>query len=75
MILFFPLDAAHPGSLFTDISPSHVVTSLAVIPATAVAVLGQLYHVEQRRRLVEPDALLMLLILGGALFLVYRLSS
>jgi cation:H+ antiporter len=75
MILFFPLDAVHPGSLFADISPSHVVTSMAVILATAVAVLGQLYHVEQRRRLVEPDALLMLLILGGALFLVYQLSS
>ena len=75
MILFLPLDAAHPGSLFADISPSHTVTSLAVILATSVAALGQLYHVEKRRRVVEPDALLMLLILGGALFLVYRLSS
>ena len=75
MILFLPLDAAHPGSLFADISQSHAVTSLAVILATTVAVLGQLYHVEKRRRVVEPDALLMLLILGGALFLVYRLSS
>jgi cation:H+ antiporter len=65
MILFVPLDAAHSGSLFADISQSHVVTSLAVIIATAVAVLGQLYHVEKRRRVVEPDALLMLLILGG----------
>ena len=75
MILFWPLDAAHPGSLFADISPSHAVTSLAVILATTVAVLGQLYHVEKRKRVVEPDALLMLLMLGGALFLVYRLSS
>ena len=75
MILFLPLDAAHPGSFFADISQSHGVTSLAVILATGVAVLGQLYHVEKRRRIVEPDALLMLLILGGALFLVYRLSS
>jgi cation:H+ antiporter len=75
MILFLPLDAAHPGSLFADISPSHAVTSFAVILATTVAVAGQLYHVEKRRRVVEPDALLMLLILGGALFLVYRLSS
>jgi cation:H+ antiporter len=75
MILFLPLDAAHPGSLFADISPSHAVTSLAVILATAVAALGQLYNVEKRRRLIEPDALLMLFILGGALVLVYRLSS
>lgn len=75
MILFLPLDAVHPGSLFADISPSHAVTSFAVILATTVAVAGQLYHVEKRRRVIEPDALLMLLILGGALFLVYRLSS
>lgn len=75
MILFLPLDAVHPGSLFTDISTSHAVTSFAVILATTVAVSGQLYHVEKRRRIVEPDALLMLLILGVALFLVYRLSS
>ena len=74
MILFFPLDAAHSGSLFADISPSHGVTALAVILATSVATLGQLYQVEKRRRVVEPDALLMLLILTGALFLVYRLT-
>jgi len=75
MLLFLPLDAVHAGSLFADISPSHTVTSLAVILATSVAALGQLYHVEKRQRLVEPDALLILLILAGALFLVYRLSS
>jgi cation:H+ antiporter len=75
MILFLPLDAAHPGVFFADISPSHAVTSLAVILATAVAALGQLYNVEKRQRLVEPDSLLMLLILGGAIVLVYRLSS
>ena len=75
MILFLPLDAVHPGLLFADVSQSHALTSLAVILATAVAVLGQLYHVEKRWRIIEPDALLMLLILGGALFLVYRLSS
>ena len=74
MILFFVMDAAHPGSFFVDISATHAVTALAVILATSVAALGQLYHVEKRHRLVEPDALLMLLILGGALVLVFRLS-
>jgi len=74
MLLFVPLDAAHSGPLFADISPTHAVTSLAVILATTVATLGQLYHVEKRTRVVEPDAFLMLLILGGALFLVYSLS-
>ena len=73
ILLFFPLDAAYSGLLFQDLSSSHAVTSLAVILATAVATLGQLYRVERRWRVVEPDALLMLLILIGSLFLVYRL--
>ena len=75
MLLFLPLDAVHPGLLFADVSQSHAVTSLAAILATAVAVLGQLYHVEKRWRIIESDALLMLLILGGGLYLVYLLSS
>lgn len=74
MVLFVPLDAAFPGPLFAAVSPSHGVTVLAVIVATSVAVLGQLYRVEQRWRLIEPDALLMLLILIGALGIVYQLS-
>lgn len=74
MILFVPLDAAHPGSIFAAIAPSQAVTPLAVILATSVATMGQLYHVEKRWRLVEPDALLMLLILGSALVLVFHLS-
>lgn len=74
MILFVPLDAAFPGPLFAALSPSHGVTALAVIVATAIAVLGQLYHVEPRRRLIEPDALLMIVILVAALWIVSQLS-
>jgi cation:H+ antiporter len=40
----------------------------------AVAVLGQLYRIEGRIPLCEPDSLLVLLIVVGALLLVYRLS-
>ncbi len=74
MILFVPLDACHAGPLFAVVSQVHVVTALAVIAATAIAVLGQLYHVERRIPVCEPDAVLMLLVLTGALALVYRLS-
>lgn len=74
MILFVPLDAVHPGSLFATLAPAHAVTALAVITATAIAVLGQLYHEDHRIPLFEPDALLMLVVLGGALALVFRLS-
>jgi cation:H+ antiporter len=75
MILFVPLDAAFPGGLFEAVSPAHAVTAFAVIVATAIAVLGQLYHAERRLPVVEPDALLMILVIGGALALVFRLSS
>lgn len=74
MILFFPMDAVHSGPIFSAVSPSHGITVLAVIVATSIAVLGQLYRVEQRWRLIEPDALLMIIVLVGALLIVYQLS-
>ena len=74
MILFVPLDAFHPGPLFADVNPAHAVTALAVIVATATAVLGQLYHEERRLPILEPDAVLVVLAVVGALALVYRLS-
>jgi len=74
MVLFVPLDACHEGSLFAAVSPAHAVTAVAVIVATAVAVLGQLYHEERRIPVFEPDAVLVLLVVLGALLMVYRLS-
>ena len=74
MILFMPLDACHTGPLFTAVSPAHAVTALAVIIATAIAVLGQLYHEERRIPVLEPDALLVFLVVIAALVMVYRLS-
>jgi cation:H+ antiporter len=74
MVLFLPLDAVHDGPLFAAVSPLHAVTALATILATAIAVLGQLYHVERRMRVIEPDAVLVLLVVLGSLWLVFRLS-
>lgn len=74
MIMFVPLDAACPGSLFEAVSSAHAVTAFAVIVATAIAVLGQLYHAERRMPVIEPDALLVILVIGGALALVFQLS-
>lgn len=74
MVLFVPLDAFHPGPLFAAVNPAHAVTALAVIVATATAVLGQLYHEERRLPVLEPDAVLVVLVVVGGLALVYRLS-
>lgn len=75
MVLFAPLDAFHEGPLFAAVSTSHAVTAFAVVIATAIAILGQLYHAERRLPLIEPDAFLMLLVLLGGLVLVYYLPS
>jgi cation:H+ antiporter len=74
MIMFVPLDAVYPGSLFAAVSPTHAVTAFAVIVATAITVLGQLYHADRRLAVIEPDALLVILVIGGALALVFQLS-
>jgi cation:H+ antiporter len=71
MILLAPLDIVHPGSLLAAVSPGHVITCLAVVLATQVAVMGQLYRVESKTPLIEPDAWLVILIVVGALALVY----
>ncbi|MBM3226301.1 MAG: sodium:calcium antiporter [Candidatus Tectomicrobia bacterium] len=74
MLLLLPLDIASPTSLFAEVSPAHILTGLATILITAVAMLGQLYHVERRMRFLEPDATLMLLLILGTLGLVYAMS-
>jgi len=74
MVLFAPLDAVHDGPLFAAANPAHAASAFAVILATVIAVLGQLYSLEHRKRIVEPDAVLMLIVLAGAFLLVFRLS-
>jgi cation:H+ antiporter len=65
------LDAIQPGPLLSVVAPVHALTGVAVILTTAVALSGQLYRVESRRRLVEPDALLVIALVLGAMGLVY----
>ncbi len=74
MLLFLPLDLAYPGSLMIDANPAHAVTVLSVVVATAVVIMGQLYQRESRIRLLEPDAWLVILVVGVALWLVYATS-
>jgi cation:H+ antiporter len=72
MVLLIPLGAAcQHGSLMSGVSPNHALTCLARIVVTCVAVAGQLYSVERRVKLIEPDALLMILIITGAIVLLY----
>lgn len=74
MVLLLPLGAVHrQGALMSAISPNHALTCLATIVVTCVAVAGQLYSVERRVKLIEPDALLMILLIAGAIALLYAI--
>jgi cation:H+ antiporter len=71
MALLVVLDAVQPGSLFSLVSSTHVLTALATILTTAVAIVGQLYQVEKRRFFLEPEALLVIILILCALMLIY----
>jgi cation:H+ antiporter len=71
MMLFVPLDLAFPGTLFAVVSPAHTILAFAVIVASSVVVIGQLYHIERRTRFLEPDALTVILIIIAALAMIY----
>lgn len=74
MLLLLPLDMAYPGALFAAVSPVHVISVLAVVTCSSVAIMGQLYEQESRIKLLEPDAWLVIATIGAALFLVYATS-
>lgn len=73
LLLLLPLDFVQPGSLLAVISSKHTITCLAAALATQVAVMGQLYRVESRFRVIEPDAWVVIIIVVGALGLIYYL--
>lgn len=75
VLLLIPLDLAHKGPLLASVSKGHTITCLAAIVGTLVVVLGQLYHVERRKRFIEPDATLVLFVVLGSLWLIYGMGE
>ncbi|HEX5036125.1 MAG TPA: sodium:calcium antiporter [bacterium] len=75
MLILIPLDLFHEGSLLAAVNPSHILTALATILATSVAVMGQLYQAEKRKKFIEPDAFAIIGISIGALLLLYYVST
>jgi cation:H+ antiporter len=73
MVILLPVDLAHPGILLADVSSTHAITAVAAIVVTAVGALGLLYRAEKRIWIIEPDALLVILLVLGALGLLYAL--
>jgi cation:H+ antiporter len=73
MVLLFPLDLVHSTPVLAAVSHNHAVTAIATVIVTSVAIMGQLYQVEKRIRFVEPDALLVILLVIAALAGLYYL--
>ena len=75
MVILGIVDIATPVSIYTLASQAHLITAIAVIIVSAVALLGLLYRAEKRYWLIEPDALVVVVLVLGALALVYRATT
>jgi cation:H+ antiporter len=73
MLLLVPLDLAQPGSLLSLVSTAHAFTCLATVLITAIVVMGQLYQAERRIFFVEPDAMLVILLVLASLTVIFWL--
>lgn len=71
MLLLIPLDLIFQGNILRFVSLDHVLTGVAIIIATSVVIMGQLYQVEPRRPVIEPDAFLVICICLFSLYLLY----
>jgi cation:H+ antiporter len=74
MTILIAGDFFYDGSILAAASSTHAITAACVIIVSSVAAMGLLYRAEKRYWLVEPDALLVILLVLGALGLVYYLA-
>lgn len=56
-------------------SEAHVVTCFAAILVISIAVMGQLYYAERRISFLEPDAVLIIVLVFAAFGVIYYLRS
>ncbi len=75
MAIIPAVDLFYGGSLFASVSPVHAVTATMVLLVTGVAMLGLLYRVEKKFWLIEPDSALLILLVVGALGIVFMLGE
>ena len=75
LLMLIPLDFMLSEPLFAVVSPQHAVTCMAVIIATMIVIAGQIYRVEARTTLIDPDAWLVIITVFGGLALIYYIPS
>jgi cation:H+ antiporter len=74
MLLFLPLDFVHPGALLATAHRAHLVSVFAVVIASSVVLMGQLYRAESRIHILDPDAWLVVALILFSLWIVYATS-
>ena len=74
MVILLAVDAFYPAPLLASVSPVHSVSGIAVVVITSIGTIGLLYRAKKRYWFVEPDASLVVVLVIGALGLVYLLS-
>ena len=60
------------GSLFSNIVPLHLLSILAVIAMTAVAMIGLLFKAERKKYMLGLDTFFILLLYGALMFTLYN---
>lgn len=75
MAMIAPLDFFSDKPILGAVSQGNLISCLAAVVVTTIAIMGQLYSIEKRRRLIEPDATLMLVVIAAAFYLVYLSST
>jgi cation:H+ antiporter len=73
MTIIVVLDFVSASPLLPLVSPTHAVTGICVIIVTSVVLMGQLYQVESRKRFLEPDAWLVILMILASLTMIYQI--
>ncbi len=75
LVILGVVDFATPQSIYMLASDAHMITAVSIVVVSAVALIGLLYRAEKRFWLIEPDAALVILLVIGALSLVYNATA
>jgi cation:H+ antiporter len=63
-----------PGYILAAVDSVHAITASAVVIITGTAAMGLLYRAERRIWMIEPDAVLVVVLCVATLVLVYYLG-
>jgi cation:H+ antiporter len=71
MLILALTDSASSQPVLSLVAPVHLVTAACVLVATCAVILSLLHRAERRWLIFEPDAVLVILLVVGGMYLVY----